>query len=132
MYFVEKSFDFSAAHYLPKVPPDHPCASIHGHNYRITICYGAYELREGMVVDFNELDAIKHWIDATLDHGRKGTLNDVIENPTSEELCKYIWKNAPHPRQPIDGELRVWIHFVEVKETEKTGARLYDDDRIGY
>lgn len=117
MYLVEKSFDFSAAHYLPKVPPDHPCASMHGHNYRVTICYGAYELEGGMVVDFRELDRIKYWIDGRLDHD---TLNHVVENPTSEELCVFIWKNAPHPRRA-----GMWIEFVEVKETDKTGARLY-------
>ena len=48
---------------------DHPCSRLHGHNYEVEVLAAADELDErGFVVDFRELDAVKDWIDATLDH----------------------------------------------------------------
>ena len=32
---IFKEFTFEAAHRLPNVPPDHKCARLHGHSFRV-------------------------------------------------------------------------------------------------
>src|SRR5690349_9506173 len=34
---LERSYRFESAHFLPKVPPGHKCARMHGHSYMIEI-----------------------------------------------------------------------------------------------
>src|SRR6187551_942352 len=34
---LERSYRFEAAHFLPKVPPGHKCARMHGHSYQIDV-----------------------------------------------------------------------------------------------
>src|SRR5690348_14371875 len=34
---LERSYRFEAAHFLPKVPPQHKCARMHGHSYLVEI-----------------------------------------------------------------------------------------------
>ncbi|WP_370227300.1 6-carboxytetrahydropterin synthase QueD [Cognatishimia sp.] len=91
MYRIGKEFYFSASHQLKGLPEGHPCTNLHGHNYIVTLELASADLDEvGFIVDFKELDALKHWIDTTLDHKH---LNDVFEvdNVSTEWLCKVIY-----------------------------------------
>ena len=91
MYRIGKEFYFSASHQLTDLPEGHPCTNLHGHNYVVTLELASDQLDEvGFIVDFKELDALKHWIDTTLDHRH---LNDVFDHPnvTTEWLCKVIY-----------------------------------------
>jgi 6-pyruvoyltetrahydropterin/6-carboxytetrahydropterin synthase len=98
MYRVSKRFGFSASHVLHGLGDDHPCSRLHGHNYEIEVLAEADELDErGFVVDFRELDDVKRWIDATLDHRH---LNDVLEGqPSAEAIARvvYEWCRASLP-----------------------------------
>ena len=117
MFTITKTFEFSAAHWLTGVPEDHPCARNHGHNYLITIKLKSDIVGpDGFVIDFNELDCVKQWLDAKFDHR---ALNDELENPTSELLAQYIARACPwgNPNIPY-----VLLESVEVKETWKTSA----------
>lgn len=88
-YRVSKRFGFSASHVLAGLGDDHPCSRLHGHNYEIEVLAEAPEPDErGFVVDFRELDPVKAWIDATLDHRH---LNDVMEGqPSAEAIARLI------------------------------------------
>lgn len=98
MYRVSKRFGFSASHVLDGLGDDHPCSRLHGHNYEIEILAEAPELdARGFVVDFRELDDVKRWIDATLDHRH---LNDVLTGqPSAEVLARHVfdWCRANLP-----------------------------------
>ena len=121
MIRIWKQFDFSAAHFLPHVPEDHPCRNLHGHNYKVTMEIEADSLdHQGFVVDFNSLDFFKDWLNNTFDHGRQGILNDVLDNPTSELLARYIADNSPWV-----GNGRVRLYSVTVQESDKTGATWF-------
>ena len=98
MFTVSKRFSFSASHVLFGLGDDHPCSRLHGHNYEIEVMAAADELdQRGFVVDFKELDLVKDWVDATLDHRH---LNDVMEGqPSAEAIAKLIcdWCRASLP-----------------------------------
>lgn len=86
---IAKTFDFDAAHYLPKVDPGHKCGRMHGHTYRVeVICEGEIDER-GMVVDYAEIAVAWAPINQVLDHH---TLNEIpgLENPTTEILAPWI------------------------------------------
>lgn len=71
MLTITKEFHFSASHVLDRLPPWHPCARMHGHNYIVVLELSARpeDLTDvGFVRDFRELDAFKRWLDETLDH----------------------------------------------------------------
>lgn len=118
-FIITKRFDFSASHQLRQLPPEHPCARVHGHNYQVEIELFAYELdpATGFVIDYRELDVFKRWIDETLDHRH---LNDVVETPTAEVLAEVMWTKASQ----LFASGRVYVSAARVKETEKTCAEF--------
>lgn len=90
---LTREYSFEAAHRLPRVAPDHPCARMHGHSFRIEIeVAGAIDPDKGWFVDFDRITTVvEPLIKNELDHR---TLNDVpgLENPTSELLCVWLWQ----------------------------------------
>ena len=92
-------FRFEAAHRLPKVPPGHKCARLHGHSFKVEVAVcGPVDEQTGWFVDFARLHEAWAPIYADLDHNY---LNEVpgLENPTSELLARWLWnrlvKNLP-------------------------------------
>lgn len=83
-----KEFRFSAAHRLPS--HDGPCREMHGHNYTLVVSVeGELDEKSGMVMDFYEIEKIVNGkILSRLDHV---CLNDIIPNPTCENLSIWIW-----------------------------------------
>jgi len=84
-------FGFEAAHQLPHVPPDHMCARLHGHSYRIRVTVaGTVDSRAGWVLDYGKLTAAIEPVRAGLDHR---CLNEIdgLSNPTSENLAIWLW-----------------------------------------
>lgn len=87
-----REYRFEAAHRLPKVPPGHRCARLHGHSYRIEVTvHGPVDAETGWLIDFYDMDQAVTPIILALDHR---LLNDIpdLENPTSERLCQYLWQ----------------------------------------
>jgi len=84
-------FRFESAHRLPKVPPGHKCARLHGHSFKVELAIeGPVNPETGWFIDFGDLfDAWKPLHDK-LDHFY---LNEIegLENPTSENLARWIW-----------------------------------------
>ena len=88
---LTREFTFEAAHRLPKVPPDHKCARLHGHSFRVeVICEGEVDPRAGWLIDFAE---IKQAFAPVLDQLDHHYLNEIegLENPTVENVARWIW-----------------------------------------
>jgi 6-pyruvoyltetrahydropterin/6-carboxytetrahydropterin synthase len=96
-----KEFTFEAAHRLPRVPPEHKCARLHGHSFRVSVTVaGEVDPATGWLVDYGEIAAlVEPLLKRELDHR---TLNDVpgLENPTSEHLCVWLWERLA-PNLPL-------------------------------
>jgi 6-pyruvoyltetrahydropterin/6-carboxytetrahydropterin synthase len=114
MYRITKEFHFSASHQLGELPPDHPCARLHGHNYIVVVELAADELNEyGFVRDYRDLSELKQHIDDEFDHRH---LNHVLghESVTAEALARYFhdWCKKRYPETAA----------ARVSETPKTWA----------
>jgi len=94
MHKITKKFEFSAAHHLPDYDGD--CANTHGHNYGLEVCVTGTELDDlGILIDFKDLNKIvQENVLQYLDHTN---LNDTIEQPTAENIAKWIYEHLePH------------------------------------
>src|SRR5581483_4654690 len=104
---IRKTFRFEAAHVLPHHPGK--CSRLHGHSYRLEVALEgplqAAGPAAGMVIDFDEVGRIvRETIVDELDHS---SLNDRMENPTSEHIVAWIWERLA-PRLPGLCELVLW------------------------
>jgi 6-pyruvoyltetrahydropterin/6-carboxytetrahydropterin synthase len=91
---LEVEFYFAAAHRLPRY--EGPCFRMHGHNYRFFIAVeGDVDPASGMIADFGvPKQTVQEHVMSRVDHR---TLNDFLENPTAENIARWIWEAlAPH------------------------------------
>jgi 6-pyruvoyltetrahydropterin/6-carboxytetrahydropterin synthase len=103
-------FRFEAAHALPKVPPGHKCARMHGHSFKVELSVvGDVNPETGWLIDFGVIDDLWRPIHARIDHN---TLNDIVglENPTSENLARWLWDQLK-PRLPELDQVTLWETF---------------------
>lgn len=118
MFRIKKTFSFSASHRLTTLPPEHQCARLHGHNYKVRIELQSAELdAHGFVVDYGDLKPFKELIDSRLDHRH---LNDTIPvEPTAERLALWLFRQAK----------QMWpeTSCVAVSETDNTWAEYRED-----
>ncbi|MFN8582614.1 MAG: 6-carboxytetrahydropterin synthase QueD [Gemmatimonadaceae bacterium] len=111
---IFKEFTFEAAHRLPHVPPDHKCARLHGHSFRVRVfVQGNVEPASGWVMDFADISTAIAPVRARLDHY---LLNDIpgLSNPTSEVLAQWIWREL---KPSLPG-----LSAVELYETCTSGC----------
>jgi len=113
MYYLQKTFTFSAAHRLA-LPYESPCNNLHGHNWAVTVYMRSKALNEsGMIEDFKH---IKDKIQAQFDHA---VLNDFIEQPTAEIIARHIHDElAPH------------CYRVDVVESAGSVASYMEDENV--
>ncbi|MBF0254201.1 MAG: 6-carboxytetrahydropterin synthase [Candidatus Omnitrophica bacterium] len=130
-FSVTKRFNFSYGHRLTRTQGR--CANYHGHNGVAEILCRKEELDAGnMVVNFDRIsDALKSWIDSTLDHrmilnredplvsqlvdgGQKPVLTDG--DPTAESIARLIYQKAVEAGLPV--------HEVTVWETPSSSATI--------
>ncbi len=118
MMEIFREFSFEAAHRLPNVRSGHKCARMHGHSYRIEIrVRGPAGADTGWVLDFADIKDAFGPLREQLDHH---CLNDIdgLENPTSENLARWIWDR-------LAGTLP--LSAVQVRETAASGC-VYTGD----
>src|SRR5512136_1258104 len=86
---LDVDFSFAAAHRLPRY--EGPCFRLHGHNYRFQVSLeGEVDPRTGMITDFGVVkDVVTEEVLVRADHRN---LNDVLENPTAENIARWIWE----------------------------------------
>jgi 6-pyruvoyltetrahydropterin/6-carboxytetrahydropterin synthase len=87
---LEVEFHFAAAHRLPRYQG--PCFRVHGHNYRFLVAVeGEVDPGTGMVADFGALkQAVQEQVLSRADHR---DLNDLLDNPTAENIARWIWES---------------------------------------
>lgn len=104
---IRKSFSFEAAHVLPHHPGK--CSRLHGHSYRLEVAVEgplqATGPAAGMIEDFDAVSRlVKAAVIGALDHR---SLNELIENPTAENIVVWIWSRLA-PELPRLAELTLW------------------------
>jgi 6-pyruvoyltetrahydropterin/6-carboxytetrahydropterin synthase len=96
---LRKTFQFEAAHLLPRLPESHKCRRLHGHSFKAEIVVaGECDPNLGWLMDYAEITKAFKPLWEQLDHRY---LNDVqgLENPTSENIAVWIWERLA-PRLP--------------------------------
>jgi 6-pyruvoyltetrahydropterin/6-carboxytetrahydropterin synthase len=115
---IFREFTFEAAHRLPHVPEGHKCGRLHGHSYRVEAhVRGDVDPVSGMVMDFAEIKAAFKPLEEKLDHHYLNEV-DELENPTSENLARWVWKH-------LEGSLP--LSRIVVRETCTSGAIYHGD-----
>jgi 6-pyruvoyltetrahydropterin/6-carboxytetrahydropterin synthase len=118
---IFKEFSFEAAHRLPNVPPEHKCARIHGHSFRVEVhVRGDVGADSGWVMDFSDIKATFAPTFEQLDHHY---LNEIegLSNPTSENLARWLWARL---KPGLPGLAR-----IVVRETCTSGCVYEGDER---
>ena len=103
---LRKTFQFEAAHLLPKLPLAHKCRRLHGHSFQVEVVVtGEVDPKLGWVMDYSDITAAFKPIWEKLDHHY---LNEIrgLENPTSEVVAAWIWKQLK-PKLPLLTEIVV-------------------------
>jgi 6-pyruvoyltetrahydropterin/6-carboxytetrahydropterin synthase len=77
--------EFDAAHFLPGYRGK--CANLHGHTYKVEVVIEGQVGEDGMVLDFYRLKELLKAALSDLDHG---CLNQIIPNPTAENIAILI------------------------------------------
>ena len=88
---LRKTFQFEAAHLLPRLPKSHKCRRLHGHSFKVDIVVaGECDPKLGWLMDYAEISRRFRPIWEKLDHRY---LNEIpgLENPSSEEIAVWIW-----------------------------------------
>ncbi|MEM4167765.1 MAG: 6-carboxytetrahydropterin synthase [Candidatus Caldarchaeum sp.] len=121
MVRIGKEFTFSASHRLEKLPQEHPCSRLHGHNYTVKLELTGEIRDNGMFIDYRDLDSFKKLIDS-LDHA---DLNSsprlpwhIRVQPTAEQLAIFFAEQALALFQDAVSVT------VTVQETPKTWATV--------
>ena len=118
LYRLRVESHFDAAHKL--VGYKGKCAQLHGHTWKVEVfVIGEKSDRIGMLVDFTMLKKKLEEITEKFDHS---FLNDFkeIDNPTVENLSKYIFQNLRNlPKNVKLEKVRVW-------ESEKSWGEYFE------
>ena len=87
MYLITKIFKFDSAHKLLNY--NGACENIHGHTYILEVSLKGEKNDNGLVIDFVEVKKIVELlVISKLDHTN---LNDIINQPTAENILEWIW-----------------------------------------
>lgn len=145
MIRITKLFTFEMAHALFNY--DGPCANIHGHSYKLSVCVTGTPLQEenhpknGMLIDYGDLKNIVNTsVISEMDHAL------VLNERMNKELIMELKKNFQHvvlfPFQPTNENLltyfagrikahlpgHVKLYNLCLYETETSFAEWFEDE----
>ena len=102
---VTKEFVFDAAHNLPHY--NGKCERLHGHTWRVQVAVeGPVNPTDGLTLDFCvRKDGVKTEAIDRLDHAY---LNEIIDNPSAENIAMWIWRQLEGKLPIALAEVRVW------------------------
>jgi 6-pyruvoyltetrahydropterin/6-carboxytetrahydropterin synthase len=110
MYELLVEGEFAGAHNLKGY--EGLCEHLHGHNWKVACTLRSEKLNElGMVIDFKKVKAL---LGEVLDQFDHRYLNDLEpfreENPTTENLARYIFKALQEkvPQGTVVAKVTVW------------------------
>lgn len=109
-----KEFEFDAAHNL--IHYHGKCENLHGHTYKMVVKLEGTVDSEGMIYDFVELKRIVK--DRVVDKFDHAYLNDIIEQPTAENIAIYAWKELENCLKRENCKL----FEIEIWETKTSGV----------
>ena len=108
-----KEFEFDAAHNL--IDYHGKCEKLHGHTYKLVVKLSGKRGEEDMLYDFVELkNLVKDEIISKFDHAY---LNDILEQPTAENIAIYVWDQLEDKINRPNCKL----YEVEIWETKTSG-----------
>lgn len=110
---ITKKFTFDCAHKL--INYDGKCKNLHGHTYTLLITVqGRVDKKSGMIIDFGILKNIVN--EKVIDVFDHAYINDIIAQPTAENMAIWIW-NKLHKH--LD------LHKIELWETPDSFVTYY-------
>ncbi|MDR3321941.1 MAG: 6-carboxytetrahydropterin synthase QueD [Synergistaceae bacterium] len=117
---LKKEFTFDAAHNLVRYHGK--CERLHGHTYRLSITLKGSPDAEGMIADFTWVKKIvQDEIISKFDHAY---LNDLLEQPSSENVARFVFERlGPLLRGP-----NYELHEVQVWESPNSSVILGKED----
>ena len=98
---IAKDFYFDSAHRLNNYKGK--CKNLHGHTYKLRIILEGEVNKNGFVIDFSEFKKIIN--DAIIEKLDHSYLNDLIKQPTAENIIKWIW-NKLEKKLPL---YEIWL-----------------------
>jgi 6-pyruvoyltetrahydropterin/6-carboxytetrahydropterin synthase len=114
-----KEFKFDSAHNL--VNYNGKCEKLHGHTYKLVVKIKGTPDQNGLLIDFVDLKRIVNdEIIEVLDHKY---LNEIIEQPTAENIAVWVWNRLKDKIELPNGQL----HEIEIWETATSGV-IYNGD----
>lgn len=88
---VGRKFHFDAAHSIEGMEK---CGRIHGHTYELEIIISGEKTKKDMIMDFGKVkEIVEEEILKKVDHQN---LDQFMENPTAENLVKWIYEKLDH------------------------------------
>jgi 6-pyruvoyltetrahydropterin/6-carboxytetrahydropterin synthase len=119
LYRLRITDDFSSSHQLRHYQGK--CEELHGHNFlvRVEIQGSSLDPKTGILMDFKELKKQVKTVLQTLDHRHLNELDPFVqENPSSENLAKYIYTQL----KSLLNDYPVQLKEVSVAEKESSEA----------
>ena len=88
---------------------------MHGHTYKLVVKLEGQPNEEGMIYDFVQLKSVVN--EKVVDRFDHAYLNDIIPQPTAENIAIYVWNALVNQLKKDNCRL----HEVEVWETKTSG-----------
>ncbi|MEZ6195508.1 MAG: 6-carboxytetrahydropterin synthase [Planctomycetota bacterium] len=105
-FVLTRRYGFTARHFLPTAPAEHPSSRMHPHDFRVELVVsGDVDPNTGWVIDYGEID---RRFEPLLSQMRDAVLNEIpgLDCPSSENLARFIFDRMK-PEIPLLDEVRV-------------------------